>query len=235
MIRAGGQIHLANLWGEDKRTFSGRLDFIEDSLVDIMDSADQPLTGRQWWLEADEPWQCLMAARELTNALRHPEGAHNFASRLPIHQDGSCNGLQHYAALGRDSEGAAQVDLIPMDVPQDVYSGVMGLVKEHVIKEAAGAFLESSGALEQAVKRQALAKKLVPFVDRKLVKQTVMTSVYGVTFVGARQQIFNRLREKDFDEDDAYQASVYLARITLTSIGEKFVGADSIKVSDAFS
>lgn len=26
-------------------------------------------------------------------------------------------------------------------------------------------------------------------VDRKLVKQTVMTSVYGVTFIGAREQV----------------------------------------------
>jgi hypothetical protein len=33
-------------------------------------------------------------------------------------------------------------------------------------------------------------------VDRKLVKQTVMTSVYGVTHIGARQQIENRLRER---------------------------------------
>lgn len=34
-------------------------------------------------------------------------------------------------------------------------------------------------------------------VDRKLVKQTVMTSVYGVTFIGARTQILNRLEERD--------------------------------------
>jgi DNA-directed RNA polymerase len=32
-------------------------------------------------------------------------------SHLHIHQDGSCNGLQHYAALGRDIEGAYQVNL----------------------------------------------------------------------------------------------------------------------------
>lgn len=43
-------------------------------------------------------------------------------------QDGSCNGLQHYAALGRDSIGAASVNLLPSDVPQDVYSGVAAQV-----------------------------------------------------------------------------------------------------------
>jgi DNA-directed RNA polymerase len=32
---------------------------------------------------------------------------------MHIHQDGSCNGLQHYAALGRDIEGANQVNLAP--------------------------------------------------------------------------------------------------------------------------
>ncbi|GFH30236.1 DNA-directed RNA polymerase, partial [Haematococcus lacustris] len=39
-------------------------------------------------------------------------------------QDGSCNGLQHYAALARDSRGAAAVNLVPSDKPQDVYSAV---------------------------------------------------------------------------------------------------------------
>jgi DNA-directed RNA polymerase len=33
------------------------------------------------------------------------------------------------------------------------------------------------------------ANYILPHVDRKLVKQTVMTSVYGVTFIGARQQV----------------------------------------------
>lgn len=32
-------------------------------------------------------------------------------------------------------------------------------------------------------------------VDRKIVKQTVMTTVYGVTLIGARDQIRNRLHE----------------------------------------
>ena len=27
---------------------------------------------------------------------------------MPVHQDGSCNGLQHYAALLRDTHGAKQ-------------------------------------------------------------------------------------------------------------------------------
>lgn len=46
-------------------------------------------------------------------------GAHEkYVCHLPVHMDGSCNGLQHYAALGRDTEGAKAVNLAPADAPQ---------------------------------------------------------------------------------------------------------------------
>jgi len=56
-----------------------------------------------------------------------------------------------------------------------VYSGVADLVRERVRADA-------EAGDEQAA-------FILPLVDRKLVKQTVMTSVYGVTFIGARQQV----------------------------------------------
>lgn len=45
----------------------------------------------------------------------------SYVSHLPVHMDGSCNGLQHYAALGRDVAGGQAVNLLPSDKPQDVY------------------------------------------------------------------------------------------------------------------
>ena len=53
-------------------------------------------------------------------------------------------------------------------------------------------------------------------VDRKLVKQTVMTSVYGVTYIGARQQITKRLQEKGLIADDKllYDVSCYATRVS---------------------
>lgn len=45
---------------------------------------------------------------------------------------GSCNGLQHYAALGLDAIGGAQVNLVPSNKPQDVYTGVCDVVKQKV-------------------------------------------------------------------------------------------------------
>ena len=51
-----------------------------------------------------------------------------------MHQDGSCNGLQHYAALGGDGAGAAAVNLAPRARPQDVYSEVAALVSVRIYR-----------------------------------------------------------------------------------------------------
>ena len=42
---------------------------------------------------------------ELSNAMRHPN-PEEYIFHVPVHVDGSCNGMQHYAALGRDDRGA---------------------------------------------------------------------------------------------------------------------------------
>ena len=90
---------------------------------------------------------------------------------------------------------------------------------------------------EEDPEKQYLAQKLHGIIDRKVVKQTVMTSVYGVTFIGAREQISNRIREKVmknkldpmvYDYDFQYKLSVYLAKVTLDSIGELFSNAKGI-------
>lgn len=132
-------------------------------------------------MNADDPWQCLATCIELTNAMRS-EDPSAYVCHLPIHQDGSCNGLQHYAALGGDLEGARQVNLEPSDRPQDVYSGVAELVAADIER--------------QALEGNDIAKACVGKITRKTVKQTVMTNVYGVTFVGAKAQIYRALKDK---------------------------------------
>ena len=62
----------------------------------------------------------------MTAALRSPDPA-AYVTCLPVHMDGSCNGLQHYAALGRDKPGALKVSLSPSDRPGDVYSAVVSV------------------------------------------------------------------------------------------------------------
>ncbi|XP_022728125.1 DNA-directed RNA polymerase 2B, chloroplastic/mitochondrial-like isoform X2 [Durio zibethinus] len=217
------KIHLANLYagGVDKLSHEGRLAFTENHLDDIFDSADKPLEGRRWWLKAEDPFQCLAVCINLTEALRS-SSPETFLSHIPVHQDGSCNGLQHYAALGRDKLGAAAVNLVAGEKPADVYSGIAARVLDIMRRDA---------QKDPAVFRDALhAKALVNQVDRKLVKQTVMTSVYGVTYIGARDQIKRRLKERDVitDDKELFGASCYAAKTTLIALGEMFQAARAI-------
>jgi len=96
------KIHVINLTGTHKKvSVQDRLEYANSIIDDIVDSAEYPLTGRMWWAKSEEPWQTLAACKEVRNALASGDTA-SFVSRFPVHQDGSCNGLQHYAALGRD-------------------------------------------------------------------------------------------------------------------------------------
>lgn len=67
-------------------------------------------------------------------------------------------------------------------------------------------------------------------VTRKVIKQTVMTSVYGVTLIGARDQIKKQLKDKKlFDPQTLFYVSMYLAKKTIESIGDVFKEANAIK------
>ena len=117
--------------------------------------------------------------------------------------DGSCNGLQHYAALGRDTLGGKAVNLLEGDGPQDVYVGVMHEVIRRVAEEAERVLPFDTSDMDALSRKQKLevknnlAAKLVNgLIDRGVVKRTVMTSVYGVTFIGAREQIQQKVEEK---------------------------------------
>ncbi|KAK1629779.1 hypothetical protein QYE76_004094 [Lolium multiflorum] len=217
------KIHLANLYagGVDKLSYDGRIAFTENHLEDIFDSANRPLEGKRWWLGAEDPFQCLAVCMDITEALRSPS-PETMISHVPVHQDGSCNGLQHYAALGRDKLGAIAVNLVSGEKPADVYSGIATRVVEIMRRDA-----QKDPATDSDAAR---ARLLVDQVDRKLVKQTVMTSVYGVTYVGAREQIKRRLKERGVIADDSelFGASCYAAKVTLTALGEMFEAARSI-------
>jgi DNA-directed RNA polymerase len=214
------RVHIANVFGFDKASIIERRDFATKHMAEIYDSALNPMDGKRWWLEAECPWQCLAACIELKNALDLPDPT-KYVSSLPIHQDGTCNGLQHYAALGGDSIGAKQVNLEPGDRPADIYTAVANAVASQVATDAAAG--------------DELAKILKGKITRKVVKQTVMTNVYGVTFAGAKVQVKNRLDElypKLFPADQPqmrFQAASYIARATFTALSAMFNGAHDIQ------
>ena len=111
------KVHLANLAGADKMSFDDRAKFVEDNLDNVRAAVDNPFGENDWWQSLDDPFQGLATCHEIINAI--DSGDHeNYMCSMPVHMDGCCNGLQHYAALGRDREGGKAVNLCVDDEPQ---------------------------------------------------------------------------------------------------------------------
>ncbi|KAB2833953.1 MAG: T3/T7 RNA polymerase, partial [Caedimonadaceae bacterium] len=218
------KIHLSNLFGHNKVSFNDRVVWTESHMADIVDSARNPIEGKMWWSTAESPFQALAACIELANAHELSDPT-TYKCSLPVHQDGSCNGLQHYAGLGRDELGGKAVNLVPFDTPQDVYSEVLHAVNKRVALDA-----------ERTDRQGHLARLVQPILSRKIIKQTVMTSVYGVTAIGARMQVLNRLQEHfaadglvtPQREAELSEAAAYVAKMTLESLREMFRSAKLI-------
>jgi DNA-directed RNA polymerase len=232
------KVHLANLAGNDKITFEERATFTDENMENVRAAVEDPFGENRWWMSLDDPFQGLATCYEIIRAIDSGD-PENYECSLPVHMDGSCNGLQHYAALGRDSIGGKAVNLCKEDRPQDVYSGVMEEVVRQVAAEAAldldidETREDLSKTERDALKSNRAAKLVNGLIDRGVVKRTVMTSVYGVTYIGARKQIQEKIEEKlenqgvDVHELDheVHAASGYLATKTMDVMGQLFSGA----------
>jgi len=228
------KVHLANLFGNNKISHDERAKWTDEHFDKVRDSAKNPINGDKWWNTAEEPFQALATCFELV-AAEESGNPETYKCSLPIHQDGSCNGLQHYAALGRDEPGAKAVNLTPSEQPQDVYSAVLDIVLRKMDQDTLIAEDEPD---EHLRKKGIYARMTRGIVNRKVIKQTVMTSVYGVTKIGARAQVQARLEDKFFSDPTTVQtpeidreifgASRYIAFLTLESLQEMFKGASGI-------
>ena len=116
-------IHIANLFGVDKVSFTERCAWVAENLEAILDSGTNPLDGGRFWTTADSPYCALAACIEFAEAFNSGDPA-SYVSHIPVALDGSCSGLQHFSAMLRDETGGAAVNLVPADRPQDIYSQV---------------------------------------------------------------------------------------------------------------
>ena len=206
------KVHTANCWGRgvEKKPFAERIAFTDSGARDFERFQADPLK-HDGWMAAEDPFQFLAACRALFDQ--------RAAAKLPVQADGSNNGLQHYAAMGRDPVSGRAVNLVPGVLPSDVYMEV-GQVACRKVMELADAGDQTG--------RLVLSKVTDLPKWRKVVKRNVMTSVYGVTRTGAREQLVPRLLELGMERKDVAKAASWLAKVTMESIGEKCIAASEI-------
>lgn len=213
---------LANLYCKQFMSMEDLIEFVEKNRHKIVNSAESPLIPDLWWKSGDNPWQSLAFCMEINKVWNYDGNAKDYLCRIPIHMDGTCNGLQHYAALGANVNAAKSVNLLPGETKSDIYLTVLELVQKSIVKD-----IELGNP-----KLANLAREAQSCVSRKVVKQTVMTTVYGVTLYGAYRQIREKLLDILRDLVPSLRVAelaLYLAKQTLNAVGDVFGEAKSIQ------
>lgn len=185
-------LHGANRLGEtpqkeklSKMTLQQRVDWIVSHTQQIEAVAANPF-GNLWWADAEHPLQFYAFCCDWSRYVaceRAGKGA-EYVSALPCSQDGSCNGLQHFAAMLRDLEGGRTVNLVPQDHPEDLYQHIADRVLAGLEAMAA------TNMLAACWLRSGL-------VNRKLCKRPTMTFGYGSKKYGFGQQLIAYLKALD--------------------------------------
>ena len=234
----------ANLAGNDKVTLEDRVNWILENEDEILGIANDPYTNRGWCgsvggVEIDKPWQFLAFCFEWKGYAEHGE---NFVSKLPVAMDGSCSGIQHFSAMLRDHIGGKAVNLIPADLPQDVYQMVANKVLEQIETDLVEGTADEVRHTDQGTAyvktgTKALAQQWSEFgVTRKVTKRSVMTLAYGSKEYGFKEQLMEDIirpakqacdREgKEFIfQGDGYQAAQYMAKAIWNAVNQVLVKA----------
>jgi DNA-directed RNA polymerase, mitochondrial len=148
------KVHLANKMGKDKLPLVERAAYAESIMDTVHKIAEDPKNNLEW-LQADSPWQALAACFELSKAMKMENPA-DYVCHLHVHVDGSCNGMQHYAAFGRDESGGRQVNLAASDRPGDVYTAILKLVIRDLEAETNPEYVEIAESLKGKVQRKVI-------------------------------------------------------------------------------
>ena len=179
-------VHGANTFGEkDKAPFEERIGWVMENEVAILADARDPKRGGALWKDADSPYQFLAFCFEWADLRQWAEDGNDvyeFQSRLAVGMDGSCNGLQHFSAMLRDSVGGTATNLTTSERPSDIYALVAKEVSRSIERD-----------LMDDEKASFAAFWMSKGITRKLTKRNTMTLPYGVTKRGMMDQLWDEL------------------------------------------
>ena len=207
-------IHGANMFGEDKISLQERVEWVNKNEDWILKCAEDPMNNRKWE-DASNAYQFLAFCDEWSKFKKEGYG---FVSHIPVSVDGSCNGLQVYSLMLRDSKAGKLVNLLPTDKPQDIYQLVADAVIEKLKVDAAENKPYAQLWLDYGIKRSTT-------------KRSIMTICYGSTRYSCTDFVIEDLtKRKDKGEnhpftDDLFRPASYLAGVIWESIGDNLKSA----------
>ena len=139
--------------------------------------AKDPLGTVGRWKDAADPFSFLAWCLDVPN-VRAGKPSH-----LMVAVDGSCNGLQVLSLLLKDEVGGAAVNLVPSNVPADIYSIVAARTQQKIIEAAKRGDEHADQWAELGI-------------TRSLIKRVVMTVPYSIS----QRSAVMYLREAYFEQ-----------------------------------
>jgi DNA-directed RNA polymerase len=234
----------ANLAGNDKVSLEERVNWVLDNEDEIVGIANDPYSNKGWCgsiagVEIDKPWQFLAFCFEWKGYVEHGDA---FVSKLPVAMDGSCSGIQHFSAMLRDHIGGKAVNLIPAELPQDVYQLVANKVLEQIAIDLETGTPDEVRHTEQGTAyvrtgTKNMAQQWLDFgITRKVTKRSVMTLAYGSKEYGFKEQLMediirpakqacDRAGKEFVFQGDGYQAAQYMAKAIWVAVNQVLVKA----------
>lgn len=185
------KVQIANLFGEDKISFDDRVAWFDEHEADLRAIAEDPITNRWWSDDGDDKkkWQLLASILDYFRE--------DGMNQVAVQMDGSCNGIQHWSAIGRDEIGAKATNLMPCESPNDLYSEVAQ---------------ESTKILSVPRKNEWHDAWNKHGVSRKCAKRPCMTYPYGVTLRGCVDAL-KADGHCDWAGDEKAKAAQYIGKI----------------------
>ncbi len=202
----------------DKPTLEERVRWIEAHTEEIVRCATAPLQETWWRGGEDEnfvskPFTFLAFCFAWADYQQHGE---QVGCALPVHVDGTCNGLQHIAALMRDEGLAKATNVLPNDFPRDIYSEVARAVRQRMLQPIKGKATtrktreDNTGPVTNTGVIEFL-QKFDHLIDRSLAKSVVMIIPYGAGQENYQQNIYKKLSAKILPKkvNNGYQSNDY--------------------------
>lgn len=206
-------VHGANCFGVDKVSFDARVDWVMSKIDRIQATKTDPMDNTEFWGEAEYPYMFLAFCMEFAEAVYDPD---TFISHLPVGMDGSCNGLQNFSALLRDTVGGAATNLRPSEEPADIYQQVANRAYQRI---------KEMPVSDERTQWLAFVDKH-DGISRKIAKRPVMTLPYGSTKYACFGFVVDAIREIDADFfPDLNKAASYFNDVLWESIGDVVVSA----------
>ena len=202
----------ANTFGEDKVSLEDRIQWTHSNRQLIQEVAEDPRGTVSVWGKADKPWAFLAFCDEWSRYLNEGKG---FVTHLPCSIDGASNGLQLFSLAMRDPVGAAATNVLPCEVPNDIYGDVSDRAITQMKTDASGG--------------HKFAQTWLKFgIDRGVAKRPTMVVPYSGTQYSCRTYVMdwfrNEIKKRNitnpFGWEEFYAPCNYLASVVWDSIDQ---------------